>query len=427
MNISQNSRRTFLLSGSTVLALPWLESFSGQAQAASAKPRKRLIFCGAGYGFTEDSFYPTEAGPLDKLTEGMSPLERHKQDITFIKNLTNIGSTDPHAGSTAYLTGANVRGTAGKRFHNSISCDILAGDHLGKDMRYNSLVLASKEQNPGGHGQGLSLAWNKSGKPISGTRGPVELYARLFGQLKETPEEREARLLKQRSILDTVHTDAKLLNGRVSALDKDKLDEYFQSIREIESGLTKDAQWADRPKPKTDRKEPNGGIEGEAEILLTYELISLALQTDQTSVVSYRQPVASVLKSMGMNYDPHALSHYGGSPARTDASRLRDKKSTEMLAKFIDILKRTKEADGSTLFDNTILSWGTNLRHGHTIKDVPAIITGKGAKGIKHGRSVVLAEEDTPLGNLWLTLLQQADVPVEQFGNSTGVLPEILS
>ncbi|MGY8644430.1 MAG: DUF1552 domain-containing protein, partial [Verrucomicrobiales bacterium] len=105
-----------------------------------------------------------------------------------------------------------------------------------------------------------------------------------------------------------------------------------------------------------DRKKPIEGTEGEAEILLTYELIALALQTDQTSVVSYRQPVASVLKSMGMNYDPHALSHYSGSPARTDASRLRDKKSTEMLAKFIDILKRTKEADGSALFDNTILS-----------------------------------------------------------------------
>ena len=130
-----------------------------------------------------------------------------------------------------------------------------------------------------------------------------------------------------RSILDTVLTDAKSLNGRVSALDKDKLDEYFQSIREIETGLTKDAQWADRPKPKTDRKKPLEGIEGEAEILLTYELIALALQTDQTSVVSYRQPVASVLKSMGMNYDPHALSHYSGSPARTDASRLRDKKA----------------------------------------------------------------------------------------------------
>jgi hypothetical protein len=128
-----------------------------------------------------------------------------------------------------------------------------------------------------------------------------------------------------------------------------------------------------------------------------------------------------------MNYDPHALSHYGGSPTRTDANRLRDKKCTEMLGKFIDILKRTKDTEGSSLFDNTLLSWGTNLRHGHMIKDVPAVIAGKGGKNIKLGHSVVLPKEDTPLGNLWLTLLQQGGVPVDSFGNSTGVLPELLS
>ncbi|MFP6904076.1 MAG: hypothetical protein VCG02_02575, partial [Verrucomicrobiota bacterium] len=139
-----------------------------------------------------------------------------------------------------------------------------------------------------------------------------------------------------------------------------------------------------------------------------------------------RQPVASVIKSMGMNFDPHALSHYGGSPTRTAANQLKDKKLTEMLATFIDILKRTRETDGSSLFDNTILSWGTNLRHGHMIKDVPAIITGRGGKEIKLGHSVVLPQEDTPLANLWLTLLQQAGVPGEQFSSSTGIIPEML-
>jgi hypothetical protein len=155
-------------------------------------------------------------------------------------------------------------------------------------------------------------------------------------------------------------------------------------------------------------------------------LIALALQTQQTSVVSYRQPVASVIKSMGMNYDPHALSHYGGSPTRTDANRLRDKKCTEMLGKFIDVLKRTKDADGSSLFDHTILSWGTNLRHGHMIKDLPAIVAGGGDR-LKLGQSIFLPKEDIPLGNLWLTLLRQAGVEVEKFGNATGILPELLA
>jgi hypothetical protein len=120
------------------------------------------------------------------------------------------------------------------------------------------------------------------------------------------------------------------------------------------------------------------------------------------------------------------FSHYGGSPTRTAANQLRDKKCTEMLAKFIDVLKRTKEADGSSLFDHTILNWGTNLRHGHMIKDLPAIVAGGGDR-LKLGQSIFLPKEDTPLGNLWLTLLRQAGVEVETFGNSTGTLPELLA
>ena len=126
---------------------------------------------------------------------------------------------------------------------------MLAGKQLGKNQRYESLALASKEENAGGHGKGMSLAWNEAGKPVA-TRGPVELYARLFGQSDESPEEREARLNKKRSILDVVLSDAKSLNGKVSSLDRDKLDEYFQSIREVELGLVKDAQWAEKPKPR---------------------------------------------------------------------------------------------------------------------------------------------------------------------------------
>jgi hypothetical protein len=425
MSIYHTSRRAFLLSGSTAMALPILES---HAQAAkTAAPPKRLIFCSVGYGFTADSFYPTEAGKFGKMTEGMAPLDRHKNDITMISNLTNTGASDPHGGSTSYLTGANVRGTLGKRFHNSVSCDLVAAEHLGRDMRYSSLVLASKEKNPGGHGKGMSLAWTNEGKPVSGVRGPVELYGQLFGQAAESAEEREARLKKKRSILDVVLSDAKSVKQDISQTDRHKLDEYFQAIREIEIGLIKEEKWASRPKPKTDRGAPAESIEGEAEILLTYELIALALQTRSTPVVSYRQPVASVLRSMGMTYDPHALSHYGGSQPRTDASRLRDKKCTEMFAKFIDLLKRTKEVDGTSLLDHCIVSWGTNIRVSHTIRNLPAIITGGGAKEIKHGRHVVLPKEDTPLCNLWLTLLQQAGVPVKSFGSSTGTVPELLN
>jgi hypothetical protein len=357
----------------------------------------------------------------------MQPLERYKNNITMFKNLTNIGSSDPHSGSTSFLTGANVSGTPGKRFHNSISCDVIAGKHLGKEMRYSMLALSSKHREDSGHGPGLSMSWNQAGKPVSGIPGPAELYSLLFGQIKETPAERQTRLNNKRSILDIVLKDVKSMGRKVSKNDKEKLREYYQSIREIEGGLQKEELWAQKPKPKVNFQAPQDGVSGVQEIKLTYQLICLALQTNQTPVISYRHPMTKVLNSWGINFTPHALSHYAGSKPRTEALTLRDQKRCELLAYFIELLKRTKDVDGSSLYDHTILSWGTNIRTSHMIKDVPVIITGGGAKKIQHGRHIILPKEDTPLGNLWLTLLQEAGVPVEQFGNSTGIIPELIS
>lgn len=423
MSIYQTSRRSFLKAGSALLTLPMLESF---ANTKTAKPSKRLIFCGLGYGFNNETYFPEEKGELKNLSKGMKPLERHKKDITIFKNLTNHGSTDPHSGSTSFLTGANVAGTPGKRFHNSISCDVVASLHLGRDMRYSFLSLDSKSREQNGHGPGLSMSWSQAGKPVSGIPGPAELYSLLFGQIKETPEQMKNRLTSKRSILDIVLKDAKSMNPKISKTDKDKLEEYFQSIREIEGGLEKEELWANKPKPKVDFQAPNPNAEGESEIKLSYQLIALALQTNQTPVVSYRQPMSSVLNSWGLNFTPHSLSHYNGSKPRTEAQDIRDQKHSGLLAYFIDILKRTKDIDGSSLYDHTILSWGTNIRTSHMLKDVPVIITGGGGRDIKHGRHLVLPKENTPLGNLWLTLMQQVGVPVESFGNSNGNIPELL-
>jgi hypothetical protein len=425
MSLFQTSRRSFLKAGGITLALPMLETFAEKSNAS--KPSKRMIFCGLGYGFNEQTFFPAENGPFKKMTQGMKGLERHKKDITIFKNLTNIGSTDPHAGSTSFLTGANVSGTAGKRFHNSVSCDVLAGQHLGKDMRYSMLPLISHNPDKGGHGPGLSMSWNQAGKPVSGIPGPAELYSILFGQIKETAEQRQNRLNNKRSILDVVLKDAKGLNHKISKTDKDKLEEFYQSIREIEGGLQKEELWANRAKPQIKMKAPKKSVSGADEIKLTYQLMALALQTNQTPVISYRHPMTKVLTGFGLNFTPHALSHYAGSKPRTEALSVRDQKMGELLAYFIDILKRTKDVDGSSLYDHTILSWGTNLRTSHMLKDVPVIVTGGGAPKIKHGRHLVLPKEDTPLCNLWLTLLQQAGVKATSFGSSNGILPELLA
>ena len=143
---SSATRRSFLRAGSTVLAVPFLETFA-PARDASVKPPKRVVFLGGGFGFTTKTFYPEKAGSFSEigLSEGLTPLTRHQNDFTLVSNLTNLGATDPHGGSVSYLTGANVAGTPGKRFHNSISCDQVLARHLGQDTRFASLTLSANE------------------------------------------------------------------------------------------------------------------------------------------------------------------------------------------------------------------------------------------------------------------------------------------
>ncbi|MGB0992686.1 MAG: hypothetical protein ACPG32_09480, partial [Akkermansiaceae bacterium] len=169
-----------------------------------------------------------------------------------------------------------------------------------------------------------------------------------------------------------------------------------------------------------------GGITGEKAIHLMYDMIIIALQTGMTNVVTYRQPVCDLLTGMGMKLKAHSLSHYGFSKPRILASRERDKKCSALFAHFIDRLKEAKDIDGSRLFDNCIVSYGSNLRSGHELKNVPAIVSGGGAKDIQHGSHIILPEQDTPLANYWLTLMQQAGIKTDQFSHSTGALPELI-
>lgn len=412
------------------MALPFLETFAAPVNSTNSPP-KRVIFLGGGFGFTKDTFYPQKSGRFSEigLTEGLSPLKRHRDDITMVQNLTNLGATDPHGGSVSYLTGANVSGTPGKRFHNSISCDQVLARHLGRETRYPSLTLSAKEPDGGqnsGHGRGLSLAWDDSGNPIPGIERPIDLFYALFANPNDSRAALDARLKKQQSILDIVRVDGGAMKRTLSKGDQEKLDEYFTGVRQVEQGLERQAKWADIPKPEAPFAAPNEGITGEEAIQLMYDMIIIALQTDVTRVVTYRQPVCDLLSGMGISLKAHSLSHYGFSQPRIAASRERDKKCSALFGHFLDRLKEARDSDGSRLFDNCIVSYGTNLRSGHELKNLPAILSGGGAKNIRHGSHIMLPEEDTPLANYWLTLMQQAGVELDRFSHSTGIVPELL-
>jgi hypothetical protein len=261
---------------------------------------------------------------------------------------------------------------------------------------------------------------------LPGIANPVQAFHKLFSDESTPLAQRQAELRQKRSILDTVREDAKTVSSRLIREDVDKLDEYFQSIREIETRLSNEALWLDRPKIKpTDLIPlPKSTVEGYEEIQLMYRLIVAALQTDTTRIATYQQPVESLLRSLDIAFTGHNVSHYTAGP-RMEASELRDKKQSELLSGLLDRLKAAREPDGSTLFDHTTLVFGSNIQSAHYLDNCPTVVAGRGA-GVRMGQHVVLPAK-TPLCNLWLTLLRGSGVAVESHGDSTGVLPELLA
>jgi hypothetical protein len=262
--------------------------------------------------------------------------------------------------------------------------------------------------------------------PLRGEKGPLAAYHRLFSKDPTPIEQQKAMLAQKRSVLDTVLENAKAMQRGLGKTDTAKLDEYFQGIRDIETRLSKDEQWIGVPQPKAPLSEPSASLAGREEIKIMYDIILAAIQTDSTRVLTYRQPVSTLMTSIGIKVAPHDMSHYHSTLGeKLEASKQRDLTQSDLLAGLIDKLKATKEADGSRLFDHVALAYGSNLRTEHSLDNCPTLLTGGGA-GIKLGHNIV-TPKDTPLCNAWLTLLHGIGVNVERHGDSTGVLKEIVA
>jgi len=387
-----------------------------------------MIFLAFGWGVTKETWFPDtkQVGANYALPQGLAPLARHRKDITVVQGCSNKFTNEAHWGSTFWLTGANRYAEPGQSFHNSISADQVAAGQLGKDTRFASLQLGTPDAKEQGHGPGLSLAWDERGKPVAGVDHPVQVFHKLFSAESTSLAEREAMLAQKRSVLDLLTSDLRRVKRGLSKDDTDKLDEYAQSIRDIETRLAKDAQWLAVPKAKPPLTEPREKLGGREEVQVMYDLMLAAMQTDTTRVMTYRQPVNSVLTDIGVPYTGHDLSHYERSQGdRMEFSQKRDETQSAMLALFIDKLKAAKEADGTSLFDNVILGYGSNISSVHFLDNCPTVLTGGGA-GIRLGQHLVLSK-DTPLCNVWLTLLNGIGVKAERHGDSTGVVKELIA
>ena len=425
MNTPLN-RRHFLRGTGALIALPTLKSigfrrFASAADKAIAKPPKRMVFLGLGFGVTKETWFPNveQTGVDYDLPQGLRPLARHKADFTVVQGGSNQYSNEAHWGSTFWLTGANRFAVPGQNMSNSISADQVAARELGQDTRFSSIQLNSTDGRSSGHGPGLSLAWDQRGKPVAGFNDPVQMFHKLFSADDLPLEQRQAAIAENRSVLDAVLSEARRVQRGLTKTDKDKLDEYFQGIRDIEGRLSKDETWLEVPKPKSPIDEPEPGLKGREEVEVMYDLIVAGLQTDSTRVMTYRMPGQSLLQSMGVTLSAHNVSHYSPG-ARMQASQARDRTHSELLAGLIDKLKATKEADGSSLFDHVALAFGSNISSIHYLTNCPTVLTGGGAN-LKLGQHLVLPK-DTPLCNVWLTMLRGLGINAEGHGDSTGVV-----
>ena len=366
-------RRNFLRGAGAMIALPALESigFSSFLSAAPKLPPKRIMFMGIGYGVTSETWFPDikDPGPNYKLPEGLKPLARHKKDFTIVQGCKHKFSREAHWGSTFWLTGANKYGTPGQSFSNTISADQVAAAQFGKHTRYTSIQLSADPNDRNGHGPGGSLAWNQRGKPLPAWNSPLQTYMKLFGSNDMPIAQRRALLAEERSVLDSVMIEAKDMQKGLTKSDTDKLEEYFQSIRDIETRLSKAEQWMDVPKSKSPLEEPDKALLGRSEIEMMYKLMVAAIQTDNTRVITYREPGSGLLRSLGANGNAHNTSHYRIGTVTEESSKLRDKAHSELLAGLIDHLKATKEVDGSSLFDHTVMAFGSNIRSIHYLNN----------------------------------------------------------
>ena len=438
MNLTTNTsgRRTFLRKGGQAIALPFLASLlpSG-ARAAEEKSLgegatpKRLRWMTMGHGHMEDHFYPTEAGRFSEMSlpPGWNPLKKNLDHFSMVSNFSNLENKQPHDGSEAVLTCANVVGFPGRTRHNSISCDQIAAAHLGADTRYESLQLnCIREDADNGHG-GMAISYRADGSAMPGHDSPLEVYFKVFGG-NVGKEELLETLKQRRSLFDILEFENGSTRRVLSRRDRDKLEEYTTSIRDIELSLSREESWLDVPYPKATLPKPPEELQGEPEILAMFKMIIAAWQTDATRVISYRMPDAGLLKSLGISSTPHTLSHYGANVSLHELNLQRTKKWMQLYSGFIDLLRSSSDPfdpNGGTLYDNSLVYNGGGLRTGHRNTNVPCLLTGGGFKGLEHGQHRAAAKEDTPLANLWTTMLQDAGVEIDGFADADATANSI--
>ena len=428
------SRRTILRGAGAALALPYLEAMMPSSVWALPTPQvtPRLGVFYFGTGMNTRQFFPSDAGLDFSTTRILKPLEEHRGKFTVLSGTSlKYGG---HDGTYSFTTGI------ARQEKQDISFDQLAAEAIGRDTRFPSLQMSIKRGTGLGATALATLSWNRQGVPLAAENDPTVLFDRLFRQPTAEQKANQSTEFRQRqSVLDLVREDAGRLQKKLSQSDRQQLDQYFNSVRELERQLERQVQWSEkaRPNPKLDglgdysqRISPDvrEGFLYEEYSKLMYDLIALAFQTDSTRVITY--VVRTELKGgsypeWGLSKDYHSLSHHGNDPQNLEELAKADTIYMQHWSHFLRRMQSIREGD-ATLLDHSMLGFSSGMSMGHSPKRLPTMISGGSKLGVRHQGHLRLPE-DTPLPNLWRTMMGQLkmDVP-SQFHNSTGVIRELV-
>ena len=444
MNGTTISRRTILRGMGAAISLPMLESMMPRTALGAPTPDapRRMAFVYVPNGIHMPDWTPKEEGKLNDLPSILAPLSDHKSKLNVLSGLTLNGARSlgdgpgDHARSVAaFLTGAHPRKTDGKEIRNGMSVDQAAAEKIGRLTRFASLELGCEPSSQGGRcDSGYSciytsnMSWRSPTQPMSKEINPRSVFDRLFGNNVdvEAKKNRAQRDENRKSILDFVMEDAKSLQMRLGSVDQAKLDEYLHAVREIERRIEESEKLESQEVEVPDFPRPAGVPQDKDEhIRLMFDMMVLAMQTDSTRVLSFMITNAGSNRSyrhIGVSDGHHSLSHHGGNRDKQEKIRKINEHHVRQLAYFFNKLAAVKEGDRS-LLDNSMVVYGSGIGDGnrHNHDDLPILLAGSGGGAIETGRHLRYKDE-TPLTNLYLSLLDHAGAPTEKLGDSTGKL-----
>lgn len=411
------SRRSFLKAAGISIALPALESL---AAPAKTKPPMRMVCICSALGMHPGSFFPKAYGRGYELSTVLSPLEGLRDDFTVFSHMDHPGIFSKHGSTNSILSGVNAGQAAPGE---NVSVDQVAAQHVGYQTRFPSVHISL------GGSQGSS--WSPSGIKVREEDDPLDLFRKLFVNDSEAAKrERKLELDQQGSVLDLVREQAKRFERSVNAPDRAKLEEYLTAIREAEQRIQGMKRWEDVPKPtvKFDEDEhAHGNMDYETLSPLMFDLLFLAIQSDTSRVFTAGFGVHNhVIELDGVKDGYHSLSHHGNREDKLKQLRTIETFYIAQMARFMEKLKNAR-TERSNLLDETMVWFGSGLGDAarHSNRDLPLILAGG---GLKHGTHLDCKRPNgsqTPLNNLFTTMLQNFGVETDRFNNATGTMSQL--